>query len=143
MPHQHHAFLDAGGACRRLARLAKYRDTMAPLSSANCGEGCSWEADQLTHQLKARGPYLAVNPLQPTPTATGVGVRDGKPLVTAGLLAETCEPLGGTSWIAANDLADTIRIAARIPGARVGTVEIRPVMEIAGRPMRVRNGRMP
>jgi hypothetical protein len=70
-------------------------------------------------------------------------VRDGKPLVTPGLLAETCEPLGGTSRIDASDLADTIRIAARIPGARVGTVEIRPVMEIAGRPMRVRDGRMP
>jgi hypothetical protein len=101
------------------------------------------EAVPLTHQLKSRGPYLAANPLYPTPTATGVGVHDGKPLVTAGLLAETCEPLGGYSRIDANAFADAIRIAARIPGARVGTVEIRPVLEISGRPMRVRDGRMP
>jgi hypothetical protein len=70
-------------------------------------------------------------------------IPHGKPLVTDGMFAETCEPLGGYSRIDANDFADAIRIAARIPGARVGTVEIRPVMEIAGRPMRVRDGPMP
>jgi hypothetical protein len=98
-------------------------------------EGCDVEAMLLTHQLESRGPYLAANPLHPTSTAIGGRVRDGEPLVTDGMFAETCEPLGGYSRIDANDLADAILIAARIPEARLGTVEIRPVMEIAGRPV--------
>jgi hypothetical protein len=61
-------------------------------------------------------------------------VRDGKPLVTAGPFAETREQLGGYFLIDAKDLDEAIGIAARIPGARLGTVEIRPVMEIAGLP---------
>jgi hypothetical protein len=66
--------------------------------------------------------------------ATSVRVRDGKPLVTDGPFAETREQLGGYFLIDAKDLDEAIGIAARIPGARLGTVEIRPVMEIAGLP---------
>jgi len=97
-------------------------------------EACDAESVQLTRQIKSRGPYLAANQLHPTSTATGVRVGDGKPLVTVGLFAETCEQPDGHSLIDANDLAEAIHIAARIPGARLGTVEIRPVMEIAGLP---------
>jgi hypothetical protein len=61
-------------------------------------------------------------------------VRDGKPLVTDGPFAETREQLGGYFLIEAKDLDEAIGIAARIPGARLGTVEIRPVMEIPGLP---------
>ena len=95
---------------------------------------CYAESVQLTHQLKSRGQYLAANPLHPTSTATSVRVRGGKPLVTDGPFAETREQLGGYFLIDAKDRDEAIGIAARIPGARLGSVEIRPVMEIAGLP---------
>jgi len=77
---------------------------------------------------------LAANPLHPTSAATSIRVRDGKRLVTDGPFAETREQLGGYFLIDAKDLDEAIGIAARIPAARTGTVEIRPVMEIAGLP---------
>jgi hypothetical protein len=67
-------------------------------------------------------------------TATSVQVRDGKRLVTDGPFAETREQLGGYFLIDAKDLDEAIGIAASIPGARKGTVEIRPVIEIPGLP---------
>jgi hypothetical protein len=67
-------------------------------------------------------------------TATSVRVRDGKRLVTDGPFAETREQLGGFFLINVKDLDEAIGIAARIPGAGVGTVEIRPVIEVAGLP---------
>ena len=92
------------------------------------------ESTQLTHELNARGQYLTANPLHPTATATSVRVRDGNPIITDGPFAETREQLGGYFLIDAKDLDEAISIAARIPGARLGTVEIRPVMEIPGLP---------
>jgi hypothetical protein len=97
-------------------------------------EQCYVESAQLAHHLKSRGQYLATAPLHPTSTATSVQVRDGKRLITDGPFAETREQLGGYYLIDARDLDEAISIAARIPGARVGTVEIRPVIEIAGLP---------
>src|SRR6267378_1383835 len=97
-------------------------------------EHCYVESTQLTHELNARGQYLAANPLHPSATATSVRVREGKPLVTDGPFMETREQLGGYFLIDARDLDEAIGIAARIPGARRGTVEIRPVMEIPGLP---------
>ena len=85
-------------------------------------------------QLNSSGHYLAAAPLHPTSTATSVRVREGKRLVTDGPFAETREHLGGYFLINAKDLDEAIGIAAKIPGARLGTVEIRPVMEIAGLP---------
>jgi hypothetical protein len=67
-------------------------------------------------------------------TATSVRIRDGKRHVTDGPFAETREQLGGYFLIDAKDLDEAIGIAARIPGARVGTVEIRPVIEMPGLP---------
>jgi hypothetical protein len=98
-------------------------------------EHCYGESTQLAHQLKASGQYLAAAPLQPIATATSVRVRDAKRLVTDGPFAETREQLGGYFLIDAKNLDEAIGIAAQIPGARLGTVEIRPVMEIAGLPM--------
>ncbi len=93
---------------------------------------------QLTHELNARGLYLTANPLHATATATAtansVRVRDGNPIITDGPFAETREQLGGYFLIDAIDLEEAISIAARIPGARLGTVKIRPVMEIPGLP---------
>ena len=97
-------------------------------------EACYVESTQLAHEIKSSGQYLAANPLQPTSMATSVRVRDGKRFVTDGPFAETREQLGGYFLIDAKDLDAAIGIAARIPGARLGTVEIRPVMEIAGLP---------
>jgi hypothetical protein len=89
---------------------------------------------QLAQELHASGQYLATAPLHPVATATSVRVRDGNRLVTDGPFAETREQLGGFFLINAKDLDEAIGIAARIPGAGVGTVEIRPVLEIAGLP---------
>jgi hypothetical protein len=97
-------------------------------------EHCYVESTQLSHQLKASGQYLGANPLHPTATATTVRMREGKRLVTDGPFAETREQLGGYFLVDAKDLDEAIGIAARIPGARLGTVEIRPVMELAGLP---------
>jgi hypothetical protein len=97
-------------------------------------EHCYEESTQLTHELNSRRQYLAANPLQPVATATSVRVRDGKSLVTDGPFAETREQLGGYFLVEAKDLNEAIAIAARIPGARKGTVEVRPVMEIPGLP---------
>jgi hypothetical protein len=97
-------------------------------------EHCYVESTQLAHDLAASGKYLAANPLQPVSTATSIRMRDGKRLVTDGPFAETREQLGGYFLIDAKDLDEAIGIAARIPGARKGTVEIRPLIEIAGLP---------
>ena len=93
---------------------------------------CYVESTELAHQLKAEGQFLATAPLEPTSMATSVRVRNGKRLVTDGPFAETREQLGGFFMVDAKNLDEAIGIASRIPGARVGTVEIRPVIEIPG-----------
>jgi hypothetical protein len=95
---------------------------------------CYAESAQLAQEIHSKGQYLAANPLHPTSTATSVRVRDGKPLVTDGPFAETREQLGGYFLIQAKDLDEAIGIAARIPMARKGTVEVRPVIDIPGLP---------
>jgi hypothetical protein len=95
---------------------------------------CYQESTELTHELNSRGQFLGANPLQPVSTATTVRIREGKRLVTDGPYAETREYLGGYFLVDAKDLNEAISIAARIPGARWGTVEVRPVMEISGLP---------
>ena len=95
---------------------------------------CYEESAQLARDLHAKGQYLAASPLYPTSTATSLKVRDGKRLVTDGPFAETREQLGGYFLVDAPDLDEALRIAARIPGARNGTVEVRPVLEVAGLP---------
>jgi hypothetical protein len=97
-------------------------------------EQCYGESTQLAQQLQSNGQYLAASPLQPVSTATSVQVREGKRLVTDGPFAETREQLGGYFLVEAKDLDEAIGIAGRIPGARKGTVEIRPVVEIRGLP---------
>ena len=96
------------------------------------------EAVQLTHEIDARGQYLLASPLHPVSTATSVRVRDGKRIVTDGPFAETNEQLGGFYLIDVKDLNEALRIAERHPGARLGTVEVRPVMELPGLPTSAR-----
>jgi hypothetical protein len=95
---------------------------------------CYVESAQVAQELHTKGQFVASAPLHPVATATSVRVREGKSLVTDGPFAETREQLGGFYLVNAQDLDEAIAIATRIPGARVGTVEIRPVLEIAGLP---------
>jgi hypothetical protein len=95
---------------------------------------CYVESAQLAQELNSSKQYLDASPLHPISTATSVRVRGGKRLVTDGPFAETREQLGGYYLVDASDLDEAIRIAERIPPARYGTVEIRPVMEISGLP---------
>jgi hypothetical protein len=97
-------------------------------------QDCYVESTQLAQEIHSRGQYLAANPLHPTSMATSVRMRDGKRLVTDGPFAETREQLGGYFLIDAKDLDQAIAIAAQVPMARKGTVEVRPVIEIPGLP---------
>ena len=97
-------------------------------------EACYRESVQLTHELRASGHYLAASPLHSATTATCVKVRDGKRFWTDGPFAETREQLGGYFLVEAQDLDEAIEIAGRIPAARLGTVEVRPVVELEGMP---------
>ena len=81
--------------------------------------------------IRSSGAYLAGEALQPTDTATTVRVRDGQTLTTDGPFAETKEALGGFYMVEAADLDEAIEIAARIPGARNGSVEVRPIVDFA------------
>ena len=92
------------------------------------------ESVQLAQQLHASGHYRGAAPLHPSPQTTCVRVRDGRALVTDGPFAETREQVGGYFLIDAKDLDEAVSIATRIPGARIGTVEVRPVGEVAGLP---------
>jgi len=102
--------------------------------SADEREQCYRESTQLAHQLDVAGQYVAASPLQPASTATSVRVRAGKRVVTDGPFAETKEQLGGYFLIDATDLEEAVAIAARIPMARRGTVEVRPVVHLADLP---------
>jgi hypothetical protein len=97
-------------------------------------EQCYRESAQYAHELNSGGKYLSAVPLHPTSTATSVRVREDKRMVTDGPFAETREQLGGFFLVEAKDLDEAIDIASRIPAGRWGTVEIRPVVEIAGLP---------
>jgi len=92
------------------------------------------ESVELTHQLHANGQYLSASPLQTAATAVIVRVREGKPLVTDGPFIETREQIAGYFLIDAKDFNEAINIATRVPGARIGSVEVRPLIEITGLP---------
>ncbi|HEX3252781.1 MAG TPA: YciI family protein [Pyrinomonadaceae bacterium] len=89
------------------------------------------EYRKLRGELEARGQFVTGSQLQPITTATSVRVRDGKELITDGPFAETHEVLGGYFLIEAENLDEATSIAARIPSARTGTIEVRPLAETA------------
>ena len=82
-----------------------------------------------TEDIKKSGHYVGGNALQPVGTATSVRVRGGKMSTTDGPFAETKEQLGGYYLIEAKDLNDELQVAAKIPSATLGTVEVRPIQE--------------
>lgn len=88
------------------------------------------EYGAFTQGIIKSGNFQAGAPLQPTSTATTVRVRDGKTLTVDGPFAETKEHLGGYYLVEAENLDQAVAIAARIPGARLGSIEIRPVMKM-------------
>jgi hypothetical protein len=102
----------------KLAAMAK------PESDAFMGEYFAF-----TEGIRKSGHFLAGEALQPVHTATTVRVRNGKLSTTDGPFAETKEQLGGFYLINARDLNDAVQVAAKIPSARLGSVEVRPVME--------------
>ena len=95
---------------------------------------CYAESAQYAHTLRAKGQYVDASPLQPTSTATSIRVQNGKTLVTDGPFAEVREQLGGYFLVNAKDLDEAIHIAEGLPGARLGTVEIRPMIQVEGLP---------
>jgi hypothetical protein len=88
------------------------------------------EYGQFTEQIKATGHYAGGAQLHPSASATSVRVREGNRLLTDGPFAETREQLGGYYLVDARDLDEAVAIAGRIPSARLGTVEVRPVIEV-------------
>lgn len=100
-------------------------DAMSPSES----ESFMSEYFAFTERIRQSGHYLGGEALQPVRTATTVRVRNGKIAATDGPFAETKEQLGGFYLIDARDLNDAIRVAAQIPSARLGSIEIRPVVE--------------
>jgi len=96
---------------------------------------CYVESAHLAREISAHGQFVDASPLHSVSTATSIRVREGKRLVTDGPFAETREQLGGFYLINANNLDEAIAIAERIPMARLGTIEIRPVVEIEGLPV--------
>jgi hypothetical protein len=87
------------------------------------------EYAEFTQSIKSSGHFIGGNRLKPADTAVTVRVRKGKSLTTDGPFAETREQIGGYYIIEAKDLNDAIQVASRIPGARLGCVEVRPVAE--------------
>ena len=96
------------------------------------GDQMMKEYFEFTNAVRTSGHMKHGAPLKPTSTATSVRLREGKKLVTDGPFAETREQLGGYYLVDAKDLDEAVAIAARIPGAKTGTIEVRPVMELAG-----------
>lgn len=99
----------------------------AGLSEAEHGQ-IFQEYMDYTADIHKNGNYIAGEALQPTATATSVRVRNAKTLTTDGPFAETREQLGGFYMVEAKDLDEAIALAARIPAARMGTIEVRPIM---------------
>jgi hypothetical protein len=92
------------------------------------GEAIMGEYFAFSEGIRRSGQYVAAEALQPTSTATTVKVRNGKVSTTDGPFAETKEQLGGFYLIEAKDLNEAIQVATRIPSAKTGSIEVRPIM---------------
>ena len=97
-------------------------------------EDCYRESAEVAHELAAAGRYIAAGPLHPTTTATSVRVRGEKRMIVDGPFAETREQLGGYFLIDAPNLDEALVAAAKLPGARLGTIEVRPLIDVPGLP---------
>jgi hypothetical protein len=89
------------------------------------------EYNAYTQMLRDRGAYVSGEALQPTATATTVRVRDGQTMTTDGPFAETKEALGGFYLIEAKDLDEALALGGACPGAKWGSIEVRPIVDFA------------
>lgn len=101
---------------------------------------CYQDSMGLAYELKASGQFLSTSPLQPVATAKSVRVRSNKRTIMDGPFAETREQLGGFFLVDVKDMDEALEVAAKIPGARKGTVEVRPVLELSGLPEEMVSG---
>ncbi len=90
------------------------------------------EYGAFTEEVKAAGAFIGGEPLEPVATATTVRVRDGESLVTDGPFAETKEVLGGYYLLECENLDQALEYAAKIPSAKYGSIEVRPIMQLPG-----------
>ena len=97
-------------------------------------EACYLESSKVAESFAEGGHYLGASPWQSVTTASSVRIRDGRALVTDGPFAETHEQLGGYFLIDAPDMDKAVELAQQIPGARWGTVEVRPIVELTTLP---------
>ena len=111
-----------------------YQNDETSARNAQSGVPMSQEYFAFTQEIQKSGHMLGGNALQPPNTATTVRVRNGKVSTTDGPFAETKEQLGGYYLLEAADLNDAIQVAARIPGAKTGSIEVRPVMVFSNQP---------
>ncbi|MBX9567318.1 MAG: YciI family protein [Candidatus Obscuribacterales bacterium] len=95
---------------------------------------CMAESTAICHELQAKGQFLGASPLHSVTAATSLRIREGKKLITDGPFAETTEQLGGYYIIDVKNLDEAIAIATRLPPAKKGTVEIRPIFELENLP---------
>ena len=128
------ATFEIGDARVKFLLIVHHNETSFAAMSEPVKRGMLAESVQVTHDLHAKGQYLHASPLMPSAAGARVRVRDGKVSVTDGPFIETHEHIGGYFLIDAQDLAEAVAIAARIPGARLGYIEVRQVREIDGLP---------
>ena len=95
---------------------------------------CTVASSAICQELATQGKFITASPLHPVATATSVRVREGKRLITDGPFAETTEQLGGYFIIDVANLDEAIAVAGRLPPAKKGTVEIRPIYELPANP---------
>lgn len=110
--------------------LVYYDESVINAMSQQEWESLNKECIACGDNLRSTGNFLGGNALQPVNTATTVRVRDGKPYVTDGPFAETKEQLAGFYLLEARDLDHAIEMAGKIPPARLGSIEIRPIREL-------------
>jgi hypothetical protein len=113
---------------RYLCLIYENEKAWQQMSEADMSKGMA-EYNAYTESIKKSGNYVGGEALQPTTTAASVRVRNGKVSTTDGPYVETKEQLGGYYLIKAKDLKDAVQVASQIPGAKHGTVEVRPIME--------------
>lgn len=123
-----------GGDLMKFILLVHHDETAFEKMSEETKGDLLAESIGLCHQLDANGQYVHASPVQPAAAAAVVQVREGKPIVTDGPFIETREQMAGYFLIEASDRDEAVAIACRVPGARIGTVEVRPVKEITGLP---------
>jgi hypothetical protein len=114
--------------------LVHHDETAFEQMSDKTKKGLLTESIGLCHQLEAKGEYVHTSPVHPAATAAIVRVREGTPIVTDGPFIETREQMAGYFLIEGKDRDAAVAIAGRVPGARIGTVEVRQVREITGLP---------